>query len=255
MKKQLYIPLILILVFVLTVCVGVVGFKDVDDVSREAYAAQKREEDAHADYVIDGAEGTGVDNDAPSEKGKDTKKKKIELDEPLTKDQVKKMDIKKERGDLSVPKVGLNARMRTMSVVDGVINPPSLYSAYRVRQYGQPNPDAKKMTVVAVHSIRGASNVPGTKLINVSSGKAKVGSGDDVYVKGQRYKIYNVTYPIKLKAKHNDRLWEDHRGKLLLITCLQRPSGKSVRNVFIEAYMVDNKTGKPLHDTDYTNIG
>ena len=233
-------PVALIMAFlVLTgIPVAIMDLKNYDDSSRAAYAAE-------GEYVIEGAERV---HDGPG-KGK---KKKISLDEPISADDLKKMKVQKEKGDLHVPKVGLNARMRSMNVVRGVINPPSLYSAYRVRGYGKATPDSKKMTVVAMHSIRGVNSVPGTKLINVSKGTSRVGPGDDVYVLGQRYKIYRVDYPKKVSAPKKHDLWDDKPGKLLLITCLQRPSGRSIKNVFIQAYMVDNDTGKPIHsDVDY----
>ena len=237
-------PVALIMAFLVLAGIpfAIMDLKSYDDSSRAAHAAEGDE------YVIEGAEGV---HDGPG-KGK---KKKISLDEPISADDLKKMKVQKEKGDLHVPKVDLNARMRSMNVVRGVINPPSLYSAYRVRGYGKATPDSKKMTVVAMHSIRGVNSVPGTKLINVSKGTSRVGPGDDVYVQGQRYKIYRVDYPKKLSAPKKHDLWDDKPGKLLLITCLQRPSGRSIKNVFIQAYMVDNDTGKPIHsDVDYLGV-
>lgn len=155
------------------------------------------------------------------------------LDEQPDAQQVKAMDIKPLDGDLVIESVGLSMKLKEMSVVDNVINPPGLESAYLVRDYGTPD-DTSEMSVIALHSIKNG-DVPGNKLINVDEGKATVKSGDKIEVQGHEYTVKTSFSQDKEAVSYDDGLWEDKPGKLLIFTCLQREEGKSVENIIIEA--------------------
>lgn len=155
------------------------------------------------------------------------------LDEQPDAQQVKAMDIKPLDGDLVIESVGLSMSMEEMSVVDNVINPPGLESAYLVRDYGTPD-DTSEMTVIALHSIKNG-DVPGNKLIDVNKGEATVKNGDKIEVQGHDYTVETSYSQDKEAVSYDDGLWEDEPGKLLIFTCLQREEGKSVENIIIEA--------------------
>lgn len=164
------------------------------------------------------------------------------LDEMPNVAQVNDMDIKPLDGDLVIESVGLTMSMEEMSVVDNVINPPGLESAYLVRDYGTPE-DTSEMTVIALHSIKNG-NVPGNNLIDVDKGEPTVKNGDKITVQGHDYTVKTSFSQDKESASYDDGLWKDEPGKLLLFTCLQRDEGKSVKNIIIEAQADEQVNGE-----------
>lgn len=178
------------------------------------------------------------------------KENEVSLEEPPTEEEIAEMDIKPLEGDLVVESVGLATSLKEMSLVNNVINPPGFDSAYMVRGWGTPD-NPEQNTIVALHSIKGR-DVPGNKLMDMEGKRTTVEKGDIIKVQGKSYRVYGATTLGKEAVSQDDKLWENHPGKLLLFTCLQRNAGYSVENVVIQASMVDDE-GEPVFDTSYQN--
>lgn len=162
----------------------------------------------------------------------------IELDDPPTKKDIREMAISETKLDFVVPKVGVNTTLKEMSTYKRggkkVINPPGITRAYAVRDWGEPG-DPESMSVIALHSVRRYPDIPGSRLIDISRGQARVGEGDRIDVNDESYRVVKVHKIKKNELATAPGLWDEKPGKLLVITCLQRTEGKSVNNIVIEA--------------------
>lgn len=181
--------------------------------------------------------GSSTDSDIPNPPNPaDGTQAQILLEEPPSKQEVQDMDIKKLDGDLVAKSVGLSVGLSEMSEVDNTINPPGLDSAYLVRGHGSPGSSDQGTTYIALHSVQGAE-IPGNKLIDVSRAKAALSKGDSIEVKGSSYSVTKAFTVNKDKLPDTSEVWEEKDGKLVILTCLQRPSGHSLQNVVIEAQL------------------
>jgi hypothetical protein len=136
-----------------------------------------------------------------------------------------------------VKSVGLNVPLGALNAVDGVIEPPGFTSAYWVRNEGVPPKEARKGTVfVVMHSLRNGATGPGNYLIDVDRRTSKVGIGAKIKVDDTTYTVTGTQEIDKPDIAHASAIWEDKPGRLVVITCLQRPDGgRSQQNVVIEA--------------------
>ena len=124
-----------------------------------------------------------------------------------------------------------------MNVVDDVLQPPGFTSAYWVRNLGVSPVDAAKGTVfVVMHSLRGGGVGPGNALIDVDRGRARIQSGADIAVAGVPYRVDRTEVLDKTAIGGDVDVWANTPGRLVVITCLQRPDGRpSTENMVIEA--------------------
>lgn len=136
-----------------------------------------------------------------------------------------------------VESVGLDVPLGALNAVDGVIEPPGFTSAYWVRNEGVPPEQARKGTVfVVMHSLRNGATGPGNYLIDVDRRTSKVGIGAEIQVDDTTYTVTGTQEIDKPDIAHASAIWEDEPGRLVVITCLQRPDGgRSQQNVVIEA--------------------
>ncbi|QAY63783.1 class F sortase [Xylanimonas allomyrinae] len=140
---------------------------------------------------------------------------------------------------VQVPKVGLDAPLGEMNEVDGMIRPPGFTSVYLVRNMGVDLDHASEGTVyMATHSVRGG-RAPGNYLINIPQGIATVGPGDEVRVSDLVYHVTAVELIPKTQLPSVARLWEPQPGRLVLVTCLQRAAGRSLKNLVVEATLAE----------------
>ena len=129
-----------------------------------------------------------------------------------------------------VPSVGLDVPLEELSEVDGSIVPPGFTSAYLVRNRGVGPSAASSGTVyVVMHSVRGG-RAPGNYLINVARRKA-------TRVGGLAYVIDGSWTILKGSLASAHDVWHDVAGRLVVITCLQRTTGRSLDNVVITAHL------------------
>jgi hypothetical protein len=136
-----------------------------------------------------------------------------------------------------VQSVGLDVPLGALNAVDGVIEPPGFTSAYWVRNEGVQPADGKKGTVfVVMHSLRNGATGPGNFLIDVNRRTSKVGIGAKIQVDDATYTVTGTQEIDKPDVAHASSIWADKPGRLVVITCLQRPEGgPSQQNVVIEA--------------------
>lgn len=159
----------------------------------------------------------------------------IKLEDPPSQEEVESMDIQPLDGDFIVPSVGMSTGLESMSEVNGSINPPGLQNGYMLRDHGTPDSPEDGTVYVAIHSVQGA-DLPGNKLINVEDATSAIGEGDTIEVSGHEYAVNNSYVVDKDKIGERQELWEEEPGKLVVLTCLQRPEGRSLQNVVIEAH-------------------
>jgi len=140
-------------------------------------------------------------------------------------------------GRFSAPSVGLDVPLGAVSVVDDVLQPPGFTSAYWVRNLGVAPAVASTGTVfVVMHSLRGGGVGPGNALIDVADGRARIADGADIAVAGVHYRVDRSEALAKTAIGGEADVWADTPGRLVVITCLQRPDGRpSTENMVIEA--------------------
>jgi hypothetical protein len=133
--------------------------------------------------------------------------------------------------------VGLDVPLGSLDVVDHVIEPAGFTSAYWVRNLGVAPTDPASGTVfVVMHSLRGGGSAPGNALIDVGNGRARVQSGADLRVDGVDYRVVRTETVGKDDISHDSTIWANTPGRLVVITCLQRPDGRpSTENMVVEA--------------------
>ncbi|MFT8988150.1 MAG: class F sortase [Bifidobacterium psychraerophilum] len=153
-----------------------------------------------------------------------------------TKQQVAAMKPQQESGmRFTVPSVGLDVGMQSLSVVDGVIVPPGFRDAYLVRNLGVGLDQAKDGTVfVVMHSVQGGL-APGNYLTNVEQGSIKLAKGALIQVGERSYQVTGGELLPKSSLQDESRVWQNTPGRLVVITCLERVSGRSLQNAVIYA--------------------
>ncbi|RIJ53684.1 class F sortase, partial [Clavibacter phaseoli] len=140
-------------------------------------------------------------------------------------------------GRFRAPSVGLDVPLGAVDVVGGVVDPPGFSSAYRVRDLGVAPEDAATGTVfVVMHSVRGGGTGPGDLLIDDRAGSASVAPGAVIEVAGVDYAVGSSRAVPKGQLPDDAEVWADTPGRLVVITCLQRPDGSPSRDdMVIEA--------------------
>lgn len=138
---------------------------------------------------------------------------------------------------LVVESVGLDVPLGAVDAVDGRILPPDFTSAFWVRNLGVSLADGDGGTVfVVMHSLRGGAVGPGNYLIDVEQQTSRVEPGARVLVGDVAYTVTGSELVDKTRISQNPDVWADTPGRLLLITCLQRPDGSASReNLVITA--------------------
>ena len=163
------------------------------------------------------------------------------LEDQPSESEIEQMNVADSAHRLVIPKVGVDTQLKVMSTYsrggERMINPPTFEDAYLVRDWGDANEAEESMVVVALHSTRRLPDVAGSRLIDIEAGKARVGAGDEIGVDGHVYRVKAVHVQSKKSVPSAAELWRQEPGKLLIFTCLQRSSGRSLDNVIVEAYL------------------
>lgn len=148
------------------------------------------------------------------------------------------MDPESDTGHrFRVAAVGLDVPLGAVSMVDRSITPPGFASAYLVRNMGVTPQKATTGTVfVAMHSLRDGAVGPGNYLVDVRAARARVKAGTRIRVGAQTYAVTGSRTIGKSEIAKDRAVWKSTRGRLVVITCLQRPGGgRSLENVVITA--------------------
>ncbi|RII89847.1 class F sortase, partial [Clavibacter californiensis] len=140
-------------------------------------------------------------------------------------------------GRFRAPSVGLDVPLGAVDMIGGVVDPPGFSSAYRVRDLGVAPEDAGAGTVfVVMHSVRGGGTGPGDLLIDDRTGSARIAPGAVIEVAGVDYAVGSRRAVPKGDLPDDAEVWADTPGRLVIITCLQRPDGSPSRDdMVIEA--------------------
>lgn len=89
---------------------------------------------------------------------------------------------------------------------------------------------------VALHSLRGGGLGPGNHLIDVEAGRSRLERGTRIVVDGASYTVTGGRTVDKAGLENDAAVWSSAPGRLVVITCLQRPDGSLSRdNVVITA--------------------
>ncbi len=160
----------------------------------------------------------------------------------LSPETLERMDVVEETGArFEVPSVGLNVPLDAMTMVGNEITPPGFASAYLVRNLGVQLENASDGTVfVAVHSLSNGAISPGNYLIDIENQKADLEPGVVINVDELEYRVTGSIRVDKTNLGEEQSVWANEPGKLVVITCLPRPTdGRSLDNIVITAQLVD----------------
>ncbi|UBQ02734.1 class F sortase [Curtobacterium sp. TXMA1] len=163
---------------------------------------------------------------------------------------VRRMEVQSVGGaTFRVPGVGLEVPLRSLVTVDDEVQPPTFTDAFWIRDLGTSVRAPQAGTVfVAMHSLRGGGVGPGNALYDTATGAARVATGDAVEVAGVRYVVTGTRTVPKPSISGDATVWADVPGRLVVITCLERPDGGPSReNFVVEARLADGAapTGTP----------
>lgn len=138
---------------------------------------------------------------------------------------------------LTASSVSLHVPLRTTAVSGGVLTPPGFTSAYRVTNLGVDLAHASAGTVfVVAHALRGGGVAPGNLVENIKKGTSSLGAGDTVKVGSLTYRVTGSHLDAKSSIGDDSTVWANTPGRLVLITCMERPSGAApTSNLVIEA--------------------
>lgn len=137
--------------------------------------------------------------------------------------------------------MGLDAVVATTTSRAGVLDPPTLDSAYWVGEYGAPSRTADNTAYLVGHSAsRGAAVFD--PLFDQAAQVPRVSAGDEVVVttaEGRlRYRVQATARYPKGELARTDDVWAKVPGRLVLITCFQRDDGRpSTDNLVVTALL------------------
>ncbi|MFJ5925024.1 class F sortase [Kitasatospora sp. NPDC092948] len=165
----------------------------------------------------------------------------------LPPEQKQEQDAKPDgAGRFVVPSVGLDVPLGTMNEVADSVVPPGFTSAYRIDNLGTPTAPASGTVYVAMHSLRWGATGPGNYLFALDTGTSKVTPGAAIDVGGTRYVVDAATTVPKDDLPDTPEIWDDVPGRLVVLTCLEKPDNSpSVDNFVITAHLDPAGDGAP----------
>lgn len=133
----------------------------------------------------------------------------------------------------------LDVPLNSMSPSASIVNPPNGTDAFVIagEGYGVAGNDEGLTTFLVMHSGSYRSGAVGNNLIDRDRGVSTVSVGDEVVLDGLAYTVSRVEVEVKAELRDEAWVWENKQGRVVILTCLQRPAGegRSVQNVVIEA--------------------
>lgn len=155
---------------------------------------------------------------------------------PLTAEQsaLQRVTVPDSSNRFEIASVGLNVPLGSMAD-SAVLEPPTFTAGYWIRGLGvAPGTDAASGTVfVIMHSLRGGGVAPGNYLYDTQTAHSKVALGAQVEVNGQTYTVDGFERVTKSALPSAESLWTSVPGRLVVITCLEVPSGGPSQENFI----------------------
>ncbi|PRB12899.1 hypothetical protein [Microbacterium sp. MYb62] len=165
----------------------------------------------------------------------------LDPDATVTPELSEAMDAEADIGErLVIGSRGLDVPLGQVNEVDGVLTPPGFSSAYLVRNLGVPPDRADEgTTYVVMHSLAGEGIAPGDFVTDVANGRASIAAGEEIDVAGVVYAVSTSSVVSKTDLPTRTDVWAPTPDRLVIITCLQLPSGTpSTQNLIIEATRV-----------------
>ncbi|MFJ8441313.1 class F sortase [Kitasatospora griseola] len=141
-------------------------------------------------------------------------------------------------GRFTVPSVGLDVPLGTMNEVDGSVVPPGFTSAYRITNLGTPTAPEAGTVYVAMHSLRWGAVGPGNYLFALDTGTSTLAPGATINAGGTHYLVDRATTIPKTDLPTATAIWADIPGRLVVLTCLEKPDNTpAVDNFVITAHL------------------
>lgn len=165
--------------------------------------------------------------------------------QPPSQEEISDMNPQPTGDRIVASSIGLDAPLGEISIpASNVINPPDFKHVFIFREYGKVKEEDSGTVYAATHSLKG-SDSPGNLLIDVNSGEPTLNTDDGISVDGQGYTVIESRKLSKTELPTDEDVWNTKiDNRLVLITCLQRPAGRSVDNVVTIAV----KDGHDLED-------
>jgi sortase (surface protein transpeptidase) len=133
---------------------------------------------------------------------------------------------------VSVPAVGVRARVLPISPSGGALNPPTLDKAYLIEPYGKPG--SKDNTVYITGHSWDRGKAVFNPLFDRRAQTSEVEKGDEVLVaspEGQFTYVVDKTERYRRTAlSRADEVWRKVPDRLLLITCFQPEDGGEIQD-------------------------
>lgn len=166
----------------------------------------------------------------------------IRLDTTITPEQAAKQQAVPAYNGLRlvIPRLSFDVPLGAISIADGQLTPPGIWSAYWVRNLGVSPEKAKDGTVfLVIHTVRGDASAPGNLLIDGKAGHSTLTTGMPITMGGQQYRVTQTANISRDELPYRTDVWTSHPGTLVLITCLERPgSSVVIDNVVAWAQLV-----------------
>ncbi|WP_460627851.1 class F sortase [Intrasporangium mesophilum] len=141
-------------------------------------------------------------------------------------------------GRFRIPSVGLDVPLGELSMAGGTITPPTYTSAYVVRNLGAgPSRPTSGTVFVAMHSLRGGGTGPGNYLIDARREGTSLRTGSVIELDSVAYRVTRSVLVDRDRIGDDTTVWADVPGRLVVITCMQTPSGDRppTQNLVVEA--------------------
>jgi hypothetical protein len=143
---------------------------------------------------------------------------------------------------VTIPALDLDLPVLPLSPRNGTINPPTLTAAYWLDPYGDPvgsAGQADNTLYLAAHST-GTGEYGFDPLMESDGGGSTLGPGDVIEVSTPQgtvdYTVERTERYAKGELPGATEVWEAHPGRLVLLTCFQRGSGRaSTENLVVFA--------------------
>lgn len=137
-----------------------------------------------------------------------------------------------------VPSVGLDVPLGTVTIVGDSVTPPGFDAVYLLDGIGGTLNDAADHTLFAVtHSVVNG-RAPGNSFFETATSAILLSAGDVIAVGSLRYRVESTGVIDKTLVPARADVWADVPGRLVLITCLQKPDGSpSDSNLVIQGVL------------------
>ncbi|MFD8479341.1 class F sortase [Kitasatospora sp. NPDC059673] len=181
--------------------------------------------------------------------GVDMNGRPVQLDPgaDLPPEQKQQQDAKPDgAGRFIVPSVGLDVPLGSMNEVGGSVVPPGFTAAYRITNLGTPTAPEAGTVYVAMHSLRWGALGPGNYLFAADTGTSNVTPGAVIDAGGTQYIVDQATTIPKADLPNATAIWSDVPGRLVVLTCLEKPDNTpAVDNFVITAHLAPNTATDP----------